>query len=169
MSMIKNYISRLVCECIHTNEEEQLRESIRPLVAKALLESIYEKEDDNGDDDNDSEIEDTVEKLMQDPDFKKKAIEYLEDDDAMDSWTDKLGDKSYDKLDNMSDGAKRRIVSQLLQDEKINHAPLAYALWPSMSEDAARSWFAKKVNGSGGEEFSDEEYAQLYTLLHNKL
>lgn len=164
---IKSYISKLVNECIHANQEENLRESIRPMVAKALMESMYEKKDDDKRDED--EIEATVEKLMQDPEFKEKAIEYLDDEDAFKSWSDSFDKKTYDKLDNMSDGAKRRIISQLLQDEKINHAPIAYALWPSMSEDAARSWFAKKVNGTNGEEFTDEEYAQIYNLLHNRL
>jgi hypothetical protein len=84
-----------------------------------------------------------------------------------DGWTNK--EKTYTSLDNMSDGSKRRIVTQRLEDEKIDWAPMAYKLWPNMTEDAARSWFSKKVAGKGGEQFTDEEISTLFNLLNNKI
>ena len=69
----------------------------------------------------------------------------------------------------MSDGSKRRIVTQRLEDEKMDWAPMAYRLWPDMTEDAARSWFSKKVAGRGGESFTDDEISQLFNMLNNKI
>ena len=111
-------------------------------------------------------VDKLVDKLMKNDTFKKKAREYLKDTDAYNSWTSNLDGKKYSKLDNQSQGSKRRTVTQRLKDEKINYAPLAYKLWPEMSEDAARSWFSKKVSGKN-ESFSDDEISKLYNLLNN--
>lgn len=111
-------------------------------------------------------VDKLVDKLMKNDTFKKKAREYLEDTDAYNTWASNLGGKKYSKLNNQSQGSKRRTVTQRLKDEKINYAPLAYKLWPEMSEDAARSWFSKKVSGKN-ESFSDDEISQLYNLLNN--
>lgn len=111
-------------------------------------------------------VDKLVDKLMKNDTFKEKAREYLNDKDAYKSWTSNLDGKKYSKLDNQSQGSKRRTVTQRLKDEKINYAPLAYKLWPEMSEDAARSWFSKKVSGKN-ESFSDDEISQLYKLLNN--
>jgi hypothetical protein len=100
--------------------------------------------------------------------FKKKAMKYLTDEDAYDGWSNNLNGKKYTSLSNLSDGSKRREVTQRLKDDKIKYAPMAYELWPEMSEDAARSWFSKKVDGKN-ESFSDEEIETLYSLLNNKL
>lgn len=109
-----------------------------------------------------------VKQLMSNDKFKKKAMKYLTDEDAYDGWSDNLKGKKYTSLSNLSDGSKRREVTQRLKDDKIKYAPMAYELWPEMSEDAARSWFSKKVDGKN-ESFSDEEIETLYSLLNNKL
>jgi ClpP class serine protease len=111
-------------------------------------------------------VDKLVDKLMKNDTFKEKAREYLNDKDAYNSWASNLDGKKYSKLDNQSQGSKRRTVTQRLKDEKINYAPLAYKLWPEMSEDAARSWFSKKVSGKN-ESFSDDEISKLYNLLNN--
>lgn len=109
-----------------------------------------------------------VKQLMSNDKFKKKAMKYLTDEDAYDGWSDNLKGKKYTSLSNLSDDSKRREVTQRLKDDKIKYAPMAYELWPEMSEDAARSWFSKKVDGKN-ESFSDEEIETLYSLLNNKL
>lgn len=109
-----------------------------------------------------------VKQLMSNDKFKKKAMKYMTDEDAYDGWSDNLKGKKYTSLSNLSDGSKRREVTQRLKDDKIKYAPMAYELWPEMSEDAARSWFSKKVDGKN-ESFSDEEIETLYSLLNNKL
>lgn len=109
-----------------------------------------------------------VDKLMSNDNFKKKVMKRLTDEDAYDGWSNSLKGKKYTSLSNLSDGSKRREVTQRLKDDKIKYAPMAYELWPEMSEDAARSWFSKKVDGKN-ESFSDEEIETLYSLLNNKL
>jgi hypothetical protein len=157
------------------NPKQRLFENIRPYVAKALYESLWEKkqaeqeensEKTNKKDKSSVKIDDLVKKLMKNKEFKKKAMQYLNDEDAYDGWTEELGDQKYTTLSNLSDGSKRRIVTQRLKDKKIDWAPLAYELWPNMTEDAARSWFSKKVAGKKAE-FTDEEVSALYRLLNN--
>lgn len=166
----KTYINKLVRECVIEREREILREAIRPIVAQTL----YEFKVGDGLDGKKGKISAPalVKKLMKNPSFRKAAKTYLsksEDMDAKDydGWTNK--EKTYTSLDNMSDGSKRRIVTQRLEDEKIDWAPMAYKLWPNMTEDAARSWFSKKVAGKGGEQFTDEEISTLFNLLNNKI
>lgn len=157
------------------NPKQRLFENIRPYVAKALYESLWEKkqaeQEENSEntkkkDKSSVKIDDLVKKLMKNKEFKKKAMQYLNDEDAYDGWTEELGDQKYTTLSNLSDGSKRRIVTQRLKDKKIDWAPLAYELWPNMTEDAARSWFSKKVAGKKAE-FTDEEVSALYRLLNN--
>jgi hypothetical protein len=157
------------------NPKQRLFENIRPYVAKALYESLWEKKQAEQEENNENskkkdkssvKIDDLVKKLMKNKEFKKKAIQYLNDEDAYDGWTEELGDQKYTSLSNLSDGSKRRIVTQRLKDKKIDWAPLAYELWPNMTEDAARSWFSKKVAGKKAE-FTDEEVSALYRLLNN--
>lgn len=153
-------LRKYIQERIEKAKREQLAESIRPIIAEALM-----NESKKGGKTN---VDDLVKKLMSNEKFKKKAIQYLTDEDAMDSWSDSLNGKTYNALDNQSDGSKRRTVTQRLKDKKIDYAPLAYELWPDMSEDAARSWFSKKVDGRN-ESFNDEEISKLYNLLNNIL
>lgn len=157
------------------NPKQRLFENIRPYVAKALYESLWEKKQAEQEENNENskkkdkssvKIDDLVKKLMKNKEFKKKAMQYLNDEDAYDGWTEELGDQKYTTLSNLSDGSKRRIVTQRLKDKKIDWAPLAYELWPNMTEDAARSWFSKKVAGKKAE-FTDEEVSALYRLLNN--
>lgn len=157
------------------NPKQRLFENIRPYVAKALYESLWEKKQAEQEENSENtkkknkssvKIDDLVKKLMKNKEFKKKAMQYLNDEDAYDGWTEELGDQKYTSLSNLSDGSKRRIVTQRLKDKKIDWAPLAYELWPNMTEDAARSWFSKKVAGKKAE-FTDEEVSALYRLLNN--
>lgn len=166
----KTYISNIVNEAVQKQKDNNLREAIRPMIANALLESIFEKEHPEGGHKGGKskkvKVDDLVQRLMSNPTFKKKAIDYLTDDDAYDGWSKALKGKTYDALDNQSDGSKRRTVTQRLKDKKIDYAPIAYELWPSMSQDAARSWFSKKVDGRN-ESFTDEEISKIYNLLNN--
>lgn len=141
-----------------------LKECIKPLIKEAFQESfIAEKGSETK---GKIKVSDLVKKLMKNPEFKKKAMQYLNDEDAYDGWTDELGDKKYDALDNLSDGSKRRVVTQKLKDEKYDYAPMAYKLWPQMTPDAARSWFSKKVSGKNAS-FTDEEISSLFSMLNN--
>ena len=156
---VKEYISNIVNECVQENKDKQLRESIKPMIAEAVMEMSKE----NG---GKIKVGALVKKLMSNPEFKQKAVDYLKNDDEFDGWTKSLNGKKYSSLDNMSDGSKRRTVTQRLKDKKIDYAPIAYKLWPDMSQDAARSWFSKKVDGKN-ESFTDEEIASIYSMLMN--
>lgn len=153
----KTYISNIVNETINQIKEERFRKSIRPMIAEAVMENQGGK----------IKVGALVQKLMDNPEFKQKAIDYLNNDDDFNGWSEKLKGKTYSSIDNQSDGSKRRTVTQRLKDKKIDYAPIAYELWPDMSEDAARSWFSKKVDGRGGESFSDQEISKIYNLLNN--
>ena len=68
---------------------------------------------------------------------------------------------------------KRNAVMKALKDPKYNHAQLAYALWPDMDKDTARSLFAKKANGTPDNDgvirnFTDEEINTLYQLIRKR-
>ena len=153
----KTYISNIVNETINQIKEDRFRESIRPMIAEAVMENQGSK----------IKVGALVQKLMDNPEFKQKAIDYLNNDDDFNGWSEKLKGKTYSSLDNQADGSKRRTVTQRLKDKKIDYAPIAYELWPDMTEDAARSWFSKKVEGRGGESFSDQEISKIYSLLNN--
>lgn len=160
---IKNYIQDKLNESVEYKQKQTLLESIKPYIANELREAAKNSKDKK------IKVEDLVKTLMNNEKFKEKTIEFLSNDKSTDfNWAANLGDKKYTKLDNLSDGSKRRTVSQRLKDEKIKYAPLAEKLWPNMSPDAARSWFSKKVDGKN-ERFSDEEVAQLYLMLNNPI
>ena len=68
---------------------------------------------------------------------------------------------------------KRNAVMKALKDPKYNHAQLAYALWPDMDKDTARSLFAKMANGTPDNDgvirhFSDEDVNSLYQMIRKK-
>ena len=68
---------------------------------------------------------------------------------------------------------KRNAVMKALKDPKYNHAQLAYALWPDMDKDTARSLFAKMANGTPDNDgvvrhFSDEDVNKLYQMIRKK-
>lgn len=68
---------------------------------------------------------------------------------------------------------KRNAVMKALKDPKYNHAQLAYALWPDMDKDTARSLFAKMANGTPDNDgvirhFNDEDVNKLYQLIRKK-
>lgn len=155
---IRNYISNIVNENIQQLKEDKLREELRPFVAEAVLKEGKKVK-----------IGELVKKLMQNDAFKQKAIDYLQNDNEFNGWSSKLQGKTYSALDNQSDGSKRRTVTQRLKDKKMDWAPMAYELWPDMTEDAARSWFSKKVGGKDGESFNDDEIKKLYAMLNNNM
>lgn len=161
---LKDYINNAITESVNRQKEEDLKESLRPMILEAFQESFKKENNHTGK----IKISALVDKLMKNPEFKKKAMEYLTDKDAYDGWSDNIGKNKYTSLDNLSDGAKRRIVTQRLKDRKIDYAPIAYELWPNMSEDAARSWFSKKVDGKKVS-FTDEEVSKIFMLLNNTL
>ena len=162
---ISEYIRKRTDESVDYIRKQELFEAIRPIVHSTLL---HEAESKKGEGKNKIKIDDLVDKLMKNKTFKKKAMQYLTDEDAFNGWSDNLDGKTYTPLDNMSDGAKRRNVTQRLKDKKINYAPISYELWPDMTPDAARSWFSKKVDGKNAS-FSDEEIAKIYKLLNDRI
>lgn len=72
--------------------------------------------------------------------------------------------------DNQSDiGSKRNFIMSVLKhndNDKYDHAHLAYQLWPNMSKDAARSYFSKCVRGE--RDFSDNDITRLFNMLRSK-
>lgn len=165
---LHEYIKKQVNECIDELQAEQLFRDLRPIIAESLEEaskelSKYKKKK------KQVTVTYLVNKLMKNKKFRSKAEEYLKKRKKYDGWADNLNGKTYSALDNLSDGAKRRIVTQRLKDKKIDCAPLAYKLWPDMTEDAARSKFYKCMDGRDGFEFTKNEVAQLYQMLNNKM
>ena len=63
----KTYISNIVNETINQIKEERFRESIRPMIAEAVMENQGGK----------IKVGELVQKLMDNPEFKQKAIDYL--------------------------------------------------------------------------------------------
>lgn len=154
----KSYISNIINESIERLKEDKLRETVRTYVAEAVIKEGRKVK-----------VGPLVDKLMQNDKFKETVISYLKDEGEFNGWSDSLNGKTYSSLDNQSDGSKRRTVTQRLKDRKIDYAPMAYELWPDMSQDAARSWFSKKVDGKDGESFSEDEIKKLYVMLNNTM
>lgn len=68
------------------------------------------------------------------------------------------------KIDN-----KRSFVNAVLKkndNDKFDHAHLAYQLWPNMNKDTARSYFSKCVRGERN--FDSKEITTLYNMLRSK-
>ena len=66
-------------------------------------------------------------------------------------------------------GSKKSFVAAMLKrndNDKFDHAHLAYQLWPNMNKDTARSYFSKCVRGERN--FSDEEVTNLFNMLRSK-
>lgn len=163
---IHEYIKQQVNECVSEIKEANLYNSLRPIIAESLMEAGKEAKKSGK---KKVKVDTLVKKLMKNKEFKKKAMEYLTDKDVYDGWSNALDGKTYNKLDNMSNGAMRREVTQQLEDEKINNGPIFKDLWPNMTYDAARSWGSKKLHGKGGARFTDEEVAAIYQDLNNKM
>lgn len=154
----KSYISSIINESIERLREDKLRETVRTYVAEAVIKEGRKVK-----------VGPLVDRLMQNDKFKETVISYLKNEGEFDGWADSLKGKTYSALDNQSDGSKRRTVTQRLKDKKMDWAPMAYELWPDMTEDAARSWFSKKVAGKDGESFSEDEIKKLYNMLNNSM
>lgn len=84
--------------------------------------------------------------------------------------------KESDDNENESDEEKqkRSTVMSMLKNDIVNHAPLAYKLWgDSMSKDACRSLFSKKLNGTPDDDgqvrtFTTLEINKLYDMLRQR-
>ena len=163
---LHEYIKKQVNECVEEFQAEQLFRDIRPMIAESVIEAESESPKSDG---GKIKVKSLVKKLMKNEKFKKAVTDYLKKEKTYDGWTDKLDGKTYTSLDNLSDGAKRKEVSQRLKDAKIDCAPMAYELWPDMTQDAARSYFYKKMDGKDGLSFTKDEVAQLYQMLNNKM
>lgn len=135
---------------------------MRRRIADAVTEAISEEKEA-------ADIASKAKKILKDPKLRKAIkAELRKDAEAKD---DKgrfgyLNGERYTKTGNLSDGSKRKIVTQKLDNEAIDHAPLAEELFSDMSPDAARSYFSKKFNGKGGLSFSDKEIEWLYDKLN---
>ena len=81
----KTYISNIVNETIQQIKEDNFRESIRPIIAEAIL-----KENSNK-----IKVGALVQKLMKNPEFKQKAAYYLANDDDFNGWSENLKGKKY--------------------------------------------------------------------------
>lgn len=71
---------------------------------------------------------------------------------------------------------KRNAVMTSLKQDILNHAPLAYELYPSADESekaTARSLFSKKATGTPDADgqvrhFSDEEINKIYNMIRTR-
>lgn len=72
---------------------------------------------------------------------------------------------------------KRKTVMGMLQDDKYDHAYLAYKLWHPKDEgekDTMRSLFSKKASGKPDNDgairhFTDDEITKLYELMRKNV
>lgn len=65
--------------------------------------------------------------------------------------------------------SKRKFVTNTLNqndNDKFDHAHLAYRLWPNKDKDSARSYFSKCLKGD--RQFSDKDVTKLYNMLSSK-
>lgn len=102
-------------------------------------------------------ISDTLNRILNERKKAKKSVYPL------------LGKEKYTKLRNTDNGSKTRQIKMILTDKKINRAQIAYKLWPDLTKDAARSLFSKKLFGRMGQSFTDDEVAEVWSILNNKI
>ena len=78
--------------------------------------------------------------------------------------------KIYEEKEETSDITnKKTYVNSVLKkndNDKYDHAHLAYQLWPDMDKDSARSLFSKCVRGKRN--FSDKDITSLYNFIRTK-
>lgn len=70
---------------------------------------------------------------------------------------------------NSKTNSKRKFVTNILNkndNDKFDHAHLAYRLWPIKDKDSARSYFSKCLKGD--RQFSDKDVTKLYNMLTSK-
>ena len=116
------------------NTKEQLREAVRRLVSERVYGMIRES----------------------------MYEQYLESDDKKESDSDEKTD--YGDVKKSDAAKKRKQVTTMLRDPKINMAELGRDLYPDMSDDAARSLISKKSRGV--RELTPDEIITLYQKLH---
>ena len=88
--------------------------------------------------------------------------QYVESDDKNN--TDSKEKTDYGDIKKSDAAKKRKQVTTLLRDPKINMAELGRDLYPEMSDDAARSLISKKSRGV--RELTPDEIITLYQKLH---
>lgn len=74
-----------------------------------------------------------------------------------------------EELENNGRQGQRQYVMKTLSDnnnDKYDHAHLAYELWPDMDRDTARSYFSKCVRGERN--FTNDDIASLFSLIRSK-
>ncbi|MBP5723121.1 MAG: hypothetical protein J6X18_06065 [Bacteroidales bacterium] len=88
--------------------------------------------------------------------------QYVESDDKNN--TDSKEKTDYGDIKKSDAAKKRKQVTTMLRDPKINMAELGRDLYPEMSDDAARSLISKKSRGV--RELTPDEIITLYQKLH---
>jgi hypothetical protein len=92
--------------------------------------------------------------------LNESVFEGEEDDDKSDS---KSENNDFGDIKKSDAANKRKQVTQLLRDPKINMAELGRDLYPDMSDDASRSLISKKSRGV--RELTPDEIITLYQKL----
>jgi hypothetical protein len=92
--------------------------------------------------------------------LNESVFEGEEDDDKSDS---KSKNNDFGDVKKSDAANKRKQVTQLLRDPKINMAELGRDLYPDMSDDASRSLISKKSRGV--RELTPDEIITLYQKL----
>jgi hypothetical protein len=92
--------------------------------------------------------------------LNESVFEGEEDDDKSDS---KSKNNDFGDVKKSDAANKRKHVTQLLRDPKINMAELGRDLYPDMSDDASRSLISKKSRGV--RELTPDEIITLYQKL----
>lgn len=87
----------------------------------------------------------------------------FEDEDDDDKSDNKSKNNDFGDIKKSDAANKRKQVTQLLRDPKINMAELGRDLYPDMSDDASRSLISKKSRGV--RELTPDEIITLYQKL----
>lgn len=163
---LHEYVKKSVRESIEQVRSEQLFESIRPIVAQLLMEEekSEKKKDGKKKKNGKIDIDSLVKKLMKNKKFRKKAAEYLSANKTDSDFGFRADGKAYKEPDEMTSAEKVNDVTDRFKDKKIKQAPIAYNLYPDMTEDGARHVFSNKLKNKS---FTDEEWADIYLMLNN--
>ena len=110
------------------------------------------------------ELREAVRKIVSEHVYGKLNESIFEaDDENSDDSENKSQNNDFGDVKKSDAANKRKQVTQLLRDPKINMAELGRDLYPEMSDDASRSLISKKSRGV--RELTPDEIITLYQKL----
>ncbi len=110
------------------------------------------------------ELREAIRKIVSERVYSKLNESMFEADDSKsDDSKSKSQNNDFGDVKKSDAANKRKQVTQLLRDPKINMAELGRDLYPEMSDDASRSLISKKSRGV--RELTPDEIITLYQKL----